>query len=118
LLDVAGAAVPSYMQGRSILPLLRGDPPVNWPRYAYHRYWMHRDVFHNTYAHYGLRSHRYKLIYWYNQDHGLPGTQPGGEPPEWELFNCYADPAYRDVIGQMTRALEEKMREIGDDPAH
>jgi arylsulfatase A-like enzyme len=127
-LDVAGARVPSYMQGRSIAPLLRGHTPDDWPTYAYHRYWMHRDVFHNTYAHYGIRSHRYKLIYWYNQDFGLPGTRPGGEPPEWELFDCekdplellnvHADPAYAEVVAQMTRALEEKMREIGDDRAH
>lgn len=127
-LNVAGARVPNYMQGRSIVPLLRGDTPADWPKYAYHRYWMHRDVFHNTYAHYGIRGDRYKLIYWYNEDYGLPGTRPGGEPPEWELFDCekdplelvnvYYDPAYVQVVQQMTVALEDKMREIGDDPAH
>lgn len=127
-LDAALATVPSYMQGRSIQPLLRGEMPPDWPAHAYHRYWMHRDVFHNTYAHYGIRDRRYKLIYWYNEDYGLPGTQPGGEPPEWELFDCqedplelvnvYRDPAYAGVVAAMTRALEEKMSEIGDDRAH
>lgn len=127
-LDLAGLPIPNYMQGVSLRPILRGKTPVNWQQYAYHRYWMHRDVFHNTYAHYGIRDRRYKLIYWYNQDYGLPGTRPGGEPPEWELFdcekdplelfNCYHQPEYRDVVAQMTQALETKMREIGDDPAH
>lgn len=127
-LDLAGAPIPGYMQGVSLLPILRGEAPAGWQRHAYHRYWMHRDVFHNTYAHYGIRTHRHKLIYWYNQDYGLPGTRPGGEPPEWELFDCecdplelmnvYRDPAYAQVVREMTQALDAKMREIGDDPAH
>lgn len=127
-LDYAGAAIPSYMQGRSMRPLLQGGWPADWPTIAYHRYWMHRDEYHNAYAHYGIRDQRYKLIYWYNQGYGLPGTQPGGEPVEWELFdtekdpleliNCHADPAYAEVVARMTRLLDDKMREIGDDPAH
>lgn len=127
-LDLADLPIPNYMQGVSLRPILRGERPADWQQYAYHRYWMHRDVFHNTYAHYGVRNHRYKLIYWYNQDYGLPGTRPGGEPPEWELFdcekdplelfNCYHQPEYQAVVEQMTQALEAKMREIGDDPAH
>lgn len=127
-LDYAGAAIPSYMQGRSMRAVLRGERPRDWPTIAYHRYWMHRDEYHNAYAHYGIRDQRYKLIYWYNQGYGLPGTQPGGEPVEWELFdcdkdplelfNCYREPACADVVARMTRLLDEKMREIGDDPAH
>jgi hypothetical protein len=31
----------------------------------YYRYWMHK-AHHNVYAHYGVRTHRYKLIYYYN----------------------------------------------------
>jgi len=127
-LELAGAPVPSYMQGRSIVPLLAGEAPADWPRHAYHRYWMHRDEFHNAYAHYGIRDHRHKLIHWYNEGHGLPGTLPGGEPPEWELFDCerdplelfnrYDDPAYRSVVAEMTAALEAFMQRIGDEPAH
>ena len=89
---------------------------------------MHRDATHNAYAHYGIRNKRYKLIYWYEQGLGLPETQPGSEPPEWELFdciedplelmNCYHDPAYRSVVSEMTELLERKMAEIGDEPMH
>jgi hypothetical protein len=103
-LDLAGVSVPSYMQGRSTRPLLQGETPSDWPGVAYHRYWMHQDEYHNAFAHYGIRDQRYKLIYWYNQGFGLPGTQSGGQAPEWEffdcekdpleLFNCYRDPAY------------------------
>ncbi len=127
-LDLAGLPVPSYMQGRSIRPIWRGKAPADWPQHAYHRYWMHRDEFHNAYAHYGIRDHRYKLIYWYNQGYGLAGTQAGGETPEWEFFDCekdplelfnlHADPAYKAEIARMTKLLEVKMAEIGDVPAH
>jgi arylsulfatase A-like enzyme len=127
-LDVAGVVQPSYMQGRSFRALLRGHVPSDWEQLAYHRYWMHRDETHNAYAHYGVRNKRYKLIYWYNQGLGLPETQPGSEPPEWELFdcaddpleliNCYHDPGYRSVVREMTMLLERKMAEIGDEPMH
>ncbi|KAL4994895.1 alkaline-phosphatase-like protein [Aspergillus recurvatus] len=127
-LDLAGLRVPTYMQGVSFRPLLLRKTPADWQQVAYHRYWMHRDVIHEAYAHYGVRDQRYKLIYWYNEDFGLEGTRPGGQEREWELFdcekdplelfNCYNDPAYADVVARMTRLLEEKMEEIGDEPVH
>src|SRR3546814_16898518 len=53
---------------------------------------MHKDAIHNAFAHYGIRDQRYKLIYWYNEPLDQPGARSGGEPPEWELFDCVADP--------------------------
>lgn len=127
-LDFAGVHVPSYMQGRSCVPVLRGETPQDWPGEVYHRYWMNQDDVHNAYAHYGIRTHRYKLIYWYNDDCGQPGANPGTDEPEWELFdlerdplelnNCYSDPEYRDVLEVLRRRLDEKMAEIGDIPMH
>ena len=64
----------------------------------------------------------------YNLDYGLPGTRPGGEPPEWELFDCqedplelmnqYENPAYSHIVKDMTALLDRKMLEIGDVPEH
>ncbi len=127
-LELAGLTIPSYMQGKSIQPLLKGDVPEDWSEVAYHRYWMHRDPDHNAYSHYGIRDQRYKLIYWYNEGYELPGTNHGGEDREWELFDCEKDPlelfnvhgdlAYADIVLEMTRKLEKKMAEIGDEPEH
>lgn len=127
-LDMAGLAIPSYMQGKSIQPLLKSEAPQDWAEIAYHRYWMHRDPDHNAYSHYGIRDQRYKLIYWYNEGYELPGTNHGGEDREWELFDCekdplelfnvYHDPAYAQIVQDMTRKLETKMAEIGDEPEH
>lgn len=128
-LDLADLRIPSYMQGSSFLNLLQGTPrPKTDDTVAYHRYWMHGDVFHNAYAHYGCRNKRYKIIFWYNEGLDQPGTRPGGEEQEWELFDCQEDPlelfnvwtepSYRQAREEMLRALEEKMEEIGDVPAH
>jgi arylsulfatase A-like enzyme len=127
-LDFAGLTIPSYMQGESLRPLLNQADIPNWQQVAYHRYWMHRDPDHNAYSHYGIRTQKYKLIYWYNEGFDLPGTNHGGEDKEWELFDCekdplelfnvFDDPNYRQIMVQLTQILEEKMREIGDEPAH
>ena len=127
-LDFAGIRIPSYMQGISFRPLLEGHTPTHWQQVAYHRYWMHRDVIHEACAHYGVRDQRYKLIYWYNEDLGVEGTRPGGQEKEWELFDCDEDPLelfncyyelrYKDVVKRMTKLLEDKMAEIGDIPVH
>lgn len=127
-LDYAGLRQPTYMQGVSFRSLLQGTTPKDWQQVAYHRYWMHRDIIHEAYAHYGVRDQRYKLIYWYNEDFGIEGTQAGGQEKEWELFdcredplelfNCYHDPKYKEVVERMTKTLEEKMVEIGDEPVH
>lgn len=127
-LDLAGLTIPSYMQGKSFRQILNNNVPGDWTDVAYHRYWMHRDPDHNAYSHYGIRNQRYKLIYWYNEGYGLPGTNHGGEDREWELFDCeqdplelfnvYADPAYAQVLTDMTLKLEQKMIEIGDEPEH
>lgn len=127
-LDAAGCITPSYMQGRSLLPLLGGATPADWEDLAYHRYWMHRDPDHNAYAHYGIRNQRYKLIYWYNEGFELPGTNEGGQDREWELFdleqdplelfNVHDEPDYRDIVIDMRQRLEAKMAQIGDVPVH
>ncbi len=127
-LDYAGLPIPSYMQGRSMRPVLEGRTPTDWQDIAYHRYWMHKDSIHNAFAHYGIRDQRYKLIYWYNEALDQPGANQGDEAPEWELFDCqedplelfnvFGDPAYRDTLKAMIAKLDAKMAEIGDVPEH
>jgi arylsulfatase A-like enzyme len=86
-LEAAGAAVPSTMQGRSLVPLLRGDSPANWRTAMYYRYY-HDPGHHNTRAHYGVRTATHKLIYFWKKD-------------QWELFDLVSDPAeIRNLYGQ------------------
>ncbi len=127
-LDYAETPVPSYMQGTSLRAIFDGQAGSDWQEVAYHRYWMHKDMIHNAFAHYGVRDQRYKLIYWYNDDLGQLGATKGDEPPEWELFDCDEDPlelnnladeaGHSDVFKAMLAKLDAKMAEIGDIPEH
>jgi arylsulfatase A-like enzyme len=77
-LDAAGLRIPSEMQGRSLLPVLRGRVPADWRTSMYYRYY-HDPGDHNTRAHYGVRTLTHKLIYFWKKD-------------QWELFDLVNDP--------------------------
>jgi arylsulfatase A-like enzyme len=77
-LDAARVPVPAEMQGRSLLPVLRGRTPSDWRTSMYYRYY-HDPGDHNTRAHYGVRTRTHKLIYFWKKD-------------QWELFDLVNDP--------------------------
>jgi arylsulfatase A-like enzyme len=103
-LDVAGLPVPSDMQGRSLLPLLRGTTPADWRTSMYYRYY-HDPGDHNTRAHYGVRTQTHKLIYFWKKD-------------QWELFDLFADPfELHNLYGQpgheqMTMNLQAELQRL------
>ena len=125
-LDLAGLSIPADMQGASLCPLLRGATPEGWQTSMYYRYWMHRDEAHNIWAHYGVRTLRHKLIYFYNDPLGRPGARGPTDPPEWELYdlevdpfevrNVYDDPAYADVVAALKAELARLQAAVGDEP--
>ena len=85
-LDYAGIPIPDDMQGRSLRPLLNGESPDDWRTSMYYRYWMHLSH-HYVGAHYGIRTHRYKLIYYYGEALGTTGFRwTNRKPPEWETL--------------------------------
>ena len=127
LLDYAGVGVPEEFQGRSFRDNLRGETPPDWRQSMYYRYWMHK-AHHNVYAHYGIRTHRYKLIYYYGDALGQPGAIDETHEPEWELFDLekdphelhsvYNDPAYATVVRELTDELHRLQTECGDQRYH
>ena len=120
-LDYAGLPVPDYMQGRSFRDNLRGQTPADWRTQMYYRYWLHQE---QRPAHFGIRTDRYKLIFYYGQPLGLPGTHSNTTPPAWEFFdleqdphenhNVYSDPAYGEIIAELKEKMMQKKREVGD----
>jgi arylsulfatase A-like enzyme len=100
-LDMAGVAVHREMQGRSIVPLLRGWTPPDWRRSVYYHYYEFPGE-HRVPRHYGVRTARYKLVHYY---------QLG----EWELFDLERDPneqrsvyaaaEYGSVVDELKREL-------------
>jgi arylsulfatase A-like enzyme len=89
----------------------------------YYRYWMHK-AHHNVYAHYGLRTERFKLIYYYSDGLNQMGASDEKYEPEWELFdlerdpaelnNVYADPAYADTVRELKAELHRQQDAVGD----
>jgi arylsulfatase A-like enzyme len=77
ILDIAGTNVPEWMQGISFKPLLLNSKtaPLH-PSLYYHYYEFVKD--HSVLPHLGIRTSRYKLIYFYTVN-------------EWELYDLQND---------------------------
>jgi arylsulfatase A-like enzyme len=105
-LEMAGVKVPSDMQGRSLVPLLKGQSPKDWRKSVYYHYYEYPGV-HAVQRHYGVRTDRHKLIHYYLIN-------------EWELFDLqkdpdelksvYDDPAYASVLQDLKAELQ-RLRE-------
>jgi arylsulfatase A-like enzyme len=112
------------MQGRSLGPLLSGATPGDWRTAMYYRYWLHHDVEHHVWAHYGIRTDRHKLIYYYAEPCGQPGAYDVPRTPEWELFDLerdplelhsvYDDPAYSGIVTSLREQLRDLQEALGD----
>ena len=109
-LEMAGAAIPDDMQGKSLVPLLEGKAPADWRESIYYHYYEYPSV-HMVPRHYGVRNHRYKLMHFYQFD-------------EWEFYdletdpdelqNLYGNPDYAEEIAAMKVELE-RLRTVYDD---
>jgi arylsulfatase A-like enzyme len=126
ILDACDVEAHPRMQGRSCWPDLLGSPVEPPATGFYYRYWEHDDVFHKAPAHYGYRTDRHKLVYFYNDGLGLPGTGDGTYPGEWELYDLEADPhelhnvaddpAYAAVRAELEVAMWREQARVGDVP--
>src|SRR5205823_2626379 len=111
LMEFAGLPIPSDIQGHSFTPLLRGEKPKDWRTAMYYRYY-HYPQDHRVQPHYGIRTDRYKLIYFNKID-------------QWELFdlrkdprelnNVYAAPAYSKTVKQLKDDLYRLKKEVKDE---
>jgi arylsulfatase A-like enzyme len=70
----------------------------------YYRYWEHDDPSHHAWAHYGVRTRSHKLVHYYADGLGTPGSSDRSQEPEWEMFDLVADP--------------RELNNVADDPAH
>ncbi|RMG56356.1 MAG: DUF4976 domain-containing protein [Bacteroidetes bacterium] len=110
ILGAAGIPAPDYMQGQSLLPVLKGEAE-DWRDAIYFHYYEYPAV-HMVKKHYGVRTDRYKLIHFYD------------DIDEWELYdleqdpqelqNRYDDPALAEVQAQLHQRLEELQAQYQD----
>ena len=109
LLDIGGVSAPATMQGRSMLPLLRGETPPDWRDAVYYQYFAYPD-WHMVQRQHGVRTRRYKLIHFYERERWELfdlARDPG------ELHSVYDDPQYAPMVGELKRKLAELRRFYG-----
>lgn len=104
VLDLAGTEIPENMQGKSLVPLLKEEHSGQWRDAVYYHYYEGPPRVHNVAKHYGVRTDRYTLAHYYEEE-------------EWELFDLkedpeqlksvYGDPEYSDVQEQLKKKIEE-----------
>jgi arylsulfatase A-like enzyme len=110
LLELAGIPRPSWMHGRSLVPLLEGKE-ASWRDaflYEYYEYPAEHCARKNR----GIRTDRWKLIHFWEQ------------PEEWELYDLRADPdetnnlagkrEHAATLSRLRTRLAELRREVGD----
>ena len=134
ILDLCGIAIPTEMQGKSILPIIRGEAK------RLHRQIFVEQTYHAAYDPIrGVRTDRYKYIrsfekrpFWFppNVDGGLSkevarrfGYFNKPRPPEMlfdlesnpiERNNLVNDPECTDILKRMRLLLEDWMRRTSD----
>lgn len=110
LLDAAKVKIPSSMQGKSMMPLLNGKKAGKWRKSLYYHYYDSGGE-HNVAEHVGIRTDRYKLIWFYENN-------------EWELYdlskdknelhNLYNNTGYHHIQNTLKKKLKKEERKYKD----
>ena len=105
-----GLPIPAEMQGRSLVPLLKGETPPDWRKSFYYQYYEYPAP-HHVRPHYGVVTSRFKLVRFESPD-----------VDEWELFdrdrdplelhNVYGETAYATVVADLKKELNRLRAEL------
>jgi arylsulfatase A-like enzyme len=106
ILDLAGCPVPKEMQGRSLVPLLKGDPVPDWRKDFFYEHLFERN---NIPKSEGVRTERFTYVRWFEQkpvveelyDHTADFDQ---------VHDLIADPRFAEVRD----ALRKRTTELRD----
>ena len=106
---MAGLKIPTDMQGKSMVPILKGKLKGNLHDALYYHFYENQE--HKVAKHVGVRTDRYKLIYFYeNKDWELYDL----EKDKTEMNNLYGQPAYKKVQEMMKQQLKQLIAQYKD----
>ena len=113
-LNIAGVDVPADMQGKSLVPILKGQTPEDWRSAFYYHYYENPGA-HNVARHYGVTDGKHKLIHFYALE--------GEKLDDWELYdltrdpnemkNVYGDPEFAQVKVELHSQLDRLRTQYG-----
>ena len=116
-LEIAGVDVPDDMQGRSLVPLLKGQTPDDWRDEFYYHYYELGT--HNVAAHYGIVTDQYKLVRYYKR---LDENRKPQAIDQWDLMDrqadplemrsFYDDPKYTEIRNSLATQLDSLRRKL------
>ncbi len=110
IMDMAGMSTPENMQGRTFLPLLKGEKVPSWrDRIFYEYYW--EWAFPQTPTVFAIRTDQYKYIY----NHGLWDINELYDikaDPE-EMNNLIRSPQHQQVAAQLKKELWDWLERTG-----
>ncbi|MCC8145693.1 MAG: sulfatase [Bacteroidales bacterium] len=109
-LELAGVEIPDDIQGKSMLPILKGQKVDDWRNSLYYHYYEYPGA-HSVKRHYGVRNDRYKLIHFYNDIDTWELYDLKTDPQE--MHNIYDEPGNEELIKTMKDELT-KLQELYD----
>lgn len=116
MLNITGTKIPSDIQGKSFFPLLQQNTVAKtpWRKDGYYHYYEFPEP-HHVYPHFGVRTDRYKLAYFY------------GGADSWELYdlktdpsemtNLYGKPEVKKITAELKNRLKTLMAQYEDTEA-
>ncbi len=109
LLDLVGVEVPMDMQGRSLAPLLAGEPPADWRTdFFVEHLFEHPEIP----KHEGVRGERFKYARYFEQNPVYEELFDLLEDP-METRNLAGNPDYREILERLRRRTDELRDEYG-----
>jgi N-acetylglucosamine-6-sulfatase len=106
LLDIAGVPIPAAMQGRSIAPLLRGEP-VEWRDEIFYEYFA--DFPYQVPPSQAVRTDQWLYV---EYDRGLPPELYDTVADPQQQVNLAEDPAYAATRQELSQRLADLRREF------
>jgi arylsulfatase A-like enzyme len=101
LIELAGLKAPAAMQGRSIVPLLKGKVPNNWRQSQFYTYW-------GTPNHYGIRTERYTYL----KLAGHPAELFDRQTDPNEILNVAGNTENKPIVERLEKELQQQIRKV------
>ena len=101
LIELAGLKAPATMQGRSMVPLLKGKVPSDWRQSQFYTYWGSPN-------HYGITTERYTYI----KLAGHPAELFDRETDPDQVHNFAANTENKAVVKRLEKELQKQIMEV------